>query len=248
MPQLQAYHRPETVAEALELLTREGVSTAVLAGGTRLVPRLESTVEEVVDLQAAGLDQIEEDEGRLTLGAMVRLQAVVDAEAVPALLRDLARRAGPNTFRNQETVGGTIVTADPESEFLAGLLAHEAAVTVQSRSGSQTLPLSEFLQDVEAGLQGGLLTGVTVTTGGETAHARVARTPADTPIVAAVARREGGELSLALCGVAATPVPVAPDEVDNLDPPADFRGSSEYRKAMARLLTQRVIQELGLGA
>lgn len=247
MPQLNAYHRPETVADALELLNREGVHTTVLAGGTRLVPTLAAEGEEVVDLQATGLDQIEQPGDRLLLGAMVRLQAIVENETLPALLRETARRAGPNTFRNQETVGGTVVSAGPESEFLAALLVYQAEVTIQTQAATQILPLADFLRDVEAGLQGGLLTSVSLATAGETAHERVARTPEDSPIVAAVARRAASDTYLALCGVAPTPILVSSDELDTLEPPADFRGSSDYRKEMARVLSARVMKNLEIG-
>ena len=75
----------------------------------------------------------------------------------------------------------------------------------------------------------------------------MARTPADAPIVAAVARRTPDQQTLlALCGVAQTPVLVDPDDVaDSIDPPGDFRGSAEYRRAMALTLTQRVLEEIG---
>jgi CO/xanthine dehydrogenase FAD-binding subunit len=248
MPKLQAYHRPETVAQALKLLHRKGVHTTVLGGGTRLVPALSGQVDEVVDLQAIGLDQIVEANDRLTLGAMVRLQSIVENDGLPKLLRTTARRAGPNTFRNQETVGGTIVAVDSESEFLAALLVYEAEITVQTLDGNRTLPLAEFLDDVEAALGRGLLTAVSLTTGGETAHARVARTPQDTPIVAAVARRTAADSHLALCGVGSTPLLLSAEELDTLQPPADFRGSSEYRKEMARVLTARVLARLDSGA
>lgn len=244
MPQLKAYHRPETVADALELLNREGVHTTVLAGGTRLVPTLAAAGEEVVDLQATGLDQIEQPGDRLLLGAMVRLQAIVENEKLPALLRETARRAGPNTFRNQETVGGTIVSAGPENEFLAALLVYQAEVTIQTQAATRILPLADFLRDVKAGLQGGLLTAVSLATSGETAHERVARTPEDSPIVAAAARRGPSDTYLALCGVAPTPILVGSDGLDALDPPTDFRGSSDYRKEMARILAKRVMEYL----
>ena len=72
-----------------------------------------------------------------------------------------------------------------------------------------------------------------------------ARTPADTPIVAALGRRtDEGALRLALTGVAATPVLVDADHLDALDPPGDFRGTPAYRRHLAAVLTARVAEEL----
>ena len=199
----------------------------------------------MVDLQALGLDEVRAEGGRLTLGAMVRLQTIVDDDRVPTLVREMAQREGPNTFRNQATVGGVVVGADPESELLAALLVFEAEVTVRTLADVRTLPLVDFLADVRGALAGGILTVVSLATDGVTASERVARTPADKPIVAAVARKDStGRVHLALCGVAATPVLVQPDAVASLNPPADFRGSSEYRREMAVLLVRRVVERL----
>lgn len=244
MAVIQAYHRPRTLNEALQLLARPGLKTAVLAGGTYLNAQSEG-VDEVVDLQALALTGVAREGDQLTLGAMTTLQTVLDAAGAPALLREMARREGPNTFRNQGTVGGAIVCADPESEFLAALLVFEAELTIQTQAGDRTLPLAAFLADAHAALNGGILTWATLATGGETASERLARTPADKPIVAAVGRRTpAGRVLLALCGVAARPILVAPDQLASLDPPADFRGSSEYRREMAMLLAARVLSRL----
>ena len=89
---------------------------------------------------------------------------------------------------------------------------------------------------------------------------KVARTPADAPIVGAVARVQAGEngerfSAVALCGVA--PVPVGQPEVARtydetgdieaaldqlaLDPPDDHWGSREYRAEMARVTARRAL-------
>lgn len=248
MAQLKAYHRPSSVEEALQLLARPQVSTAVVAGGTHLNARLSDSIEEVIDLQAVGLDGVEFNGDRLTLGAMVRIQTLVENSHVPALIRDLAQREGPNTFRNQGTVGGLISAADPDSELLAALLVFEAEVEVRSTGGARRLALPDFLANVSTALDGGLLISVSLAATGQGAAERAARTPADSPIVAAVGRRgKEGQIRLALCGVAKTPILVSPnaDQLKSqLNPPGNFRGSSEYRRQIAVVLARRVIAEL----
>jgi CO/xanthine dehydrogenase FAD-binding subunit len=89
----------------------------------------------------------------------------------------------------------------------------------------------------------GIVTAVAIETGGATSAARTARTPADKPIVVAVARvGADGRRRIALAGVATTPVLV--DEIDDLDPPGDFRGSGQYRRELARVLVSRAIEEV----
>jgi probable selenate reductase FAD-binding subunit len=238
------YRRPGTVAEALALLDRPGA--VVLAGGTRLnrSPRLEPVA--VVDLQDLGLGGIARlGEGMLRVGAMTTLQEVVDDKGVPVALRDAARRAEPSTLRAAATVGGCVASAEPTSELLATLLVHDAQVALAGRDGVETLPLAELLA-APALLAGRIVTALTIDGTGVTAAARVGRTRADRPIVAAVARRTGsGGLRLALTGVARTPVLVDPTlvtAVQDLDPPGDFRGSSEYRRALAATLAARALE------
>jgi probable selenate reductase FAD-binding subunit len=234
---IETYHRPATLEQALSLLETEG--TTVLGGGTSLVAA--GGPSAVVDLQDLGLDSITLDGGRVWIGAMVRLRALVESDLVPAILRDLARREAPNTIRNAATVGGTVATRDPESELVAGLLVHEAEVTIVASGSTRSLAVSEYLHDGPSGI----ITQISLESGGEAAAARTGRTPADRPIVAAVARRgDDGGVRLALTGVASTPLLIDPSDVDDLVPPADFRGSTEYRGHLATVLTARAIAGL----
>lgn len=233
---IQTYHRPETLEEALSLLGSGDV--AVLAGGTSLTS---GAAGEVVDLQDLGLDEVALDGKRLSIGAMVRLRDLVEGDLVPALLRDLARREAPSTIRNAATIGGAVATGDAESELLAGLLVYEAQVTVMTADGSSTYRLADYLPS----LPQGIITEVKVDTDGTGTVARTGRTPADRPIVMAVARRaDDGGTVVALTGVSPTPIVVDPSALLAIEPPADFRGSTEYRSHLAKTLVARVIAEL----
>ncbi|MDM8526985.1 FAD binding domain-containing protein [Anaerolineales bacterium HSG24] len=244
MSQIKNSHRPESIAEALSLLNRSGINTALIAGGTYLTPNMPPEVEELVDLQDVGLDSIDRNNGQVTIGAMTRLQSLVDQADMPPLVQEMAHREGPNTMRNMATIGGVIVGGDWESELLAALLVFEATIILEGADGGQSIPLTDFLADSDSALKGRLLTSVTFPTHGETASERVARTPADTPIVAALVRLESETQHIALCGVADTPILVSQEALSTLNPPADFRGSTEYRKEMAQVLTERVVSGL----
>ena len=236
MTKVNTYYRPESVEEVLRLLQRP--STTLLAGGTQLIARLAEPVD-VVDLQAVGLNQIEVEADSITFGAMVRLQAIVEHADVPELVQQMALREGPNTFRHMGTVGGVVATADPESELYAALLVHEAMVTVQAQAGEARVPLAEFALGERE-----LITAVTLQRHGQTASQRVARTPADKPIVAVVGRRVEERVILAASGVTERPILINTNEIDQLRPAADFRGSSNYRRQMVRVLVERVFTEI----
>lgn len=239
---IRAYHRPVTLDDALSLL--ESGAAAVLAGGT-VINADPAGPPEVVDLQALGLGTLSSEGGTLHIGAMARLQALVDGDRVPPILQDLARREGASTIRNAATVGGTVAAVDPESELLAGLLAYDASVTIARPSGTEEIGLDTLLAD-RSQLEGGVITAITFATDGTAAAERTGRTPTDRPIVVAVARRsEAEDLRVAVTGVAATPVVVDPGNLDTLDPPSDFRGSAEYRNELARILTARAVESVG---
>jgi CO/xanthine dehydrogenase FAD-binding subunit len=120
---------------------------------------------------------------------------------------------------------------------------HDATVRVAGPDGVFSLALTALLAD-RSRLAGRIITAVTIDTGGVTAAVRAGRTPADRAIVAAVVRHTStGELRIALTGVAATPVVIAAiDSIDELRPPGDFRGSSEYRRALAGTHTARALE------
>jgi probable selenate reductase FAD-binding subunit len=240
MATVTAYWRPSSVAQAFELLERPGA--VVLGGGTHLNAGRTDEAIEVVDLQALHLDGIEADSGEsVQIGAMVTLQQLVDCDHLPEVVREAARREQPSTLRAQATIGGCVATGHAESELLATLLVFEAVVQVDGRGGAEELPLEAFLASLPVGAARVVL-GVTIRTDGRAAVARTARTPADRAIVAAAARQTPGGRRLALCGVAATPILVT--SADGLAPAGDFRGSPEYRRALAATLLTRAVEAI----
>ena len=237
------YHRPSTVDEAMTLAAREGA--VILAGGTMLNAAGSMSGGDIIDLQSLDIVGIESVSGGVRIGAMTRLRDLVDSDDVPPLLRELARREGPNTLRNAATVGGTIVGMDPDSELLTGLLAFQAKVTVVHPEITTDHPIEALMADPPL-LEASLVTSVSVPNDGVAAAERTGRTPLDTPIVSAVAHRDrGGKITMAMSGVADRPRLVELDHLDELEPPSDFRGTAEYRRAIGRVVARRVLDEIG---
>jgi len=240
MSSIVAYHRPTSLDEAAGLLTESNRS--ILAGGTTIVPAARadrSTDVEFVDLQGLGLDHVAVLDGRLRIDAMVRLSDLADDARVSALLGDLARRELPSVMRNQATIGGTAVAGSADSVLLAGLLVHDATVEFHD---STVAPLSRVLT---GGTGAGIIVVISVDPSGPGVIMSTGRTPADEPIVAAVARSTSGGVRIALTGVAPTVVEVdSADPTAGLEPPSDFRGSSEYRLDLATTLCRRAMEAL----
>ena len=241
MVKVRAYERPASLEEALVAL--EQSHAVLVGGGTRLTAATGAEPVLVVDLQAAGLEGVRRSgEGTVVLGATTTLEDLAASPELPEVVREAARREQPSSLRTLSTLGGCVASADFESELLATLLAYRATVRLAGRSGTSVTPLADLLSE-PGQLAGRIIAAVEIEADGDGAVARVARTPADRAIVVAVARRDPqGTLLLAFSGVAR--VPVLADDPETLEPPGDFRGSSEYRKAMAETLGARAREAL----
>ncbi len=188
------------------------------------------------------------------------------------ILAEAARRWAGSVQRNRATVGGAVAVATANDPLVVALLACDAQVTLLGRAGTTKIPLREFMAHrVDLLKAPAIIAELTVPWPAQPnsgALAQVARTPADAPIVVAAAtvRRDGDRCSaarLALGGVAAAPLDLC-DVVSALAgqsptdaliaelaahaaaavlPTGDFRGSAEYRRAMAGVLSERALRE-----
>ena len=241
MPRAIAYHRPSTVAEALDLL---GNGCIPLAGGTVLNADDDPTPVSMVDLQALNLSDIATNDDELRLGAMATLHDLATDHQLPSGVAEAARAELPSTLRTLATVGGTVAARNADSVLLAALLVHEAAVEVVGPGGSTTITLPHLLS--EGIPEGSLITAVRIALGGESVRRSTARTPADQPIVSATARQTQDGTWVAVTGVADHPVLVDPENPTvGLDPSGDFRGSRDYRCRLAEVLTARAVAAVG---
>ncbi len=259
---LAEYHRPKTLDGALDLLADRTARRVPLAGGTHLVGALETRqrrdVDGVVDLAALELSYIRQSDSSLRVGAMTTLTELVEhpqcADLAAGILPATARFEGPQNLRNAATVGGLVALAEPDSELFAALLALNASVVAVDKDGNEShRMLEDFTISNPRTSQGPMLiTGIQLPlVHAKTGHARIARSPMDRCIVAAVAvAAANGDLSrsgtssgrnrvettrTALCGVGSRPQiaggPVLPT--------SDYKGSGEYRLAMAEVVGRR---------
>lgn len=145
------YHRPRTMEEAFQLTAEFGQDCAFLAGGTELLPDYRRGREEAGHLvslrDVPGLTEIRRDNGTLKIGAMVRLQDIVDSpevrEAFPVLASACATIGG-SQVRHQGTIGGNFCRAVPCADTPPACIVGGATVCLMSANGERRLDAVEF--------------------------------------------------------------------------------------------------------
>jgi aerobic carbon-monoxide dehydrogenase medium subunit len=221
-----AYHRADSLDQALALLDQHGDEARLLAGGQSLVPMLNLRIARfghLVDINPLrDLDCAREADGVLEIGALTRHVTLERSDLVRRLcpiLTSAARTIGHVAIRERGTLGGSLALADPAAELplIATLL--DAELEVASAGGRRRLRARDFFVGV-------LTTALepnealvcarfpTLVRGeGFGLHA-LSRRAGDFALVnaAATARLDAGRIAqvrLALGGVGATPVALA---------------------------------------
>ncbi|MGZ8630354.1 MAG: FAD binding domain-containing protein [Actinomycetota bacterium] len=152
LPSSFEYHRPTTIDEVLDLLASLGDDAKVLAGGQSLIPMMKlrfAAPEHLVDINRIdGLDGIEEVDGELHIGALVRHNQLVGSELIRSkypMIAAAAPQIADPLVRNLGTIGGSLAHCDPSGDLGAVMLAANARVVLKSKDAEREVPVTEFL-------------------------------------------------------------------------------------------------------
>jgi CO/xanthine dehydrogenase FAD-binding subunit len=248
---ITAYLRPQTLDEALTLLTQP--DTVPLGGGTLLSHGSPDPVR-AVDLQLLGLDSVDKNGNNLEIGATAALQSLLESDHCPEAMRLAMKLEAPLNIRNAATAAGTLVACDGRSTFVTVLLATDAKVEQaffdHSKAEYRVSNLGDFLPLRPRGL----ITKISMPLNVKLAFETVARTPSDKPIVCvAVAGWGSGRMRMAVGGYGKSPM-LAMDGTSSDDlvtaaknafhEAEDDWGSAEYRMDVAATLAKRCLEAL----
>src|SRR3989441_11016818 len=142
---------PGSVPEALDMLASDGAAVPI-AGGTDLLVhwpvRVEVHERTYVDLSRLdSLKPLHWTEDELMLGGLTTYWDVIldaRARAELPLLVDAARQVGAIQIQARGTWAGNIVNASPAADCVPVLMAYDAVVVLESRSGREEVPLDRF--------------------------------------------------------------------------------------------------------
>lgn len=150
---LENYYKPETMKQAVDLLSKFGKTAKVIAGGTDILPKRQcgvqfDTITHLIDISNLGLNYIKESKGNLCIGASTDINSLATASIFNSnpyyALIEAAKAHSTNTIRNQATVGGNLCNASPCADLALPLLTLSASVVIAGPKGNHTIQLNSF--------------------------------------------------------------------------------------------------------
>ena len=145
------YVRPSSLDETLNLLAGDPQARLLAGGYNLLLPKNRRGMvgKLLVDLRTLPeLAAMElQPDGNLRIGAMTTIGAIGSNEIVRARFPALAESAelvGDAQVRNRATLGGSLATAEPESDLPALMLALDAQLLLKAPGGTRTVAAEQF--------------------------------------------------------------------------------------------------------
>lgn len=256
------YHKPNSVSEAVALMSNEKDSRPI-AGGLSLLPTMKQRLaapEVLIDLSGiVALKGIEAGAGAITVGAMTRHVDVANSPAVansiPALAQ-LAGGIGDPAVRNRGTIGGSLANNDPAADYPAAALALGATIKTDRRS----INADDFFQGMftTALEQGELITSVEFPAPEKGAYEKFRNPASRYAIVGVYVAKTAGGVRVAVTGASqggvyrhtameqALSANFSPDAIANIVTPSDglngdIHASAEYRAHLVGVMAKRAV-------
>ncbi len=258
------FHRPQTLRQAANLLTKND-EAKLLAGGHTLLPTMKLRLAgppQIVDLSLVeGLAGIEQSGRSITIGAMTRHNDVSNSpvvqQAIPALAK-LAGMIGDPAVRHMGTIGGSIANNDPNADYPAACLGLGAIIITNKRRIKAddffTGMFSTALEPAE------IITKVSFPIPKKAAYQKFRNQASRFALVGVFVSKRGSEIRVAVTGAGANGVfrvpsfeealkkRFSPKSLEGMSIPADgmnsdIHGSAEYRAHLVGVLARRAVAE-----
>ena len=148
------FEKPNTVEDAVKLLSDSGGTARAMAGGTDLIvmlrvghPRVNPDV--VVDIKSIPeLNELSYDANKgLTVGAAVECYKIYGDDNVNShfsALNDSATLIGGTQIQGRASFGGNLCNAAPSGDSIPNMIAHRAVATIAGPSGTREVPVEDI--------------------------------------------------------------------------------------------------------
>jgi aerobic carbon-monoxide dehydrogenase medium subunit len=258
------FHRPETLRQAVNLLSKNE-DAKLLAGGHTLLPTMKlrlASPPQLIDLsRIEGLAGIAVSGRSIAIGAMTRHADVhtspVVQEAAPVLAK-LAGMIGDPAVRHMGTIGGSIANNDPTADYPAACLGLGATIITNKRR----IPADDFFTGMfSTALEPAeIITKVSFPLPKKAAYQKFRNQASRYALVGVFVAKRGSEIRVAVTGAGANGVfrvaafeealkkRFSPKSLEGLTVPADglngdIHGSAEYRAHLIGVLARRAVAE-----
>lgn len=152
-----AYHRPNSVNEAVGLLASLGEDARPIAGGHSLIPLMKlrlAAPSNLVDLGGIkDLKGIRAEGNDIVIGATVTQAEVIASELLASkvpILRETSLQIADPQVRYLGTMGGNVANGDPGNDMPAVMIALNATYHVAGKSGERKVQARLFYKGVYA--------------------------------------------------------------------------------------------------
>jgi len=258
------YHRPESLAHALELLS--GLEDAkLIAGGQSLGPMMNMRLvqpAELIDLNSVpGLDLITEKDDFLEIGALARHHAVSNSSSVKTccpLLAEAAGTIGHYAIRSRGTLGGSLAHADPAAQLPLVAATLGAQIVVNGKRGERRIAAKDFFVSMmSTALEPDEIVVCArfpkAAAGDRHAYLQFSRRTGDFAIVAVACTLQDRKLRIGVGGAEDKPLVLdglnpaeEPDAIarkarEAVDPAENPRVPALYRKELVEVLVKRAV-------
>jgi aerobic carbon-monoxide dehydrogenase medium subunit len=258
------YERPQTLRQAVNLLTKNA-DAKLLAGGHTLLPTMKLRLASppvLIDLsRIEGLSGIEVSGRSIAIGAMTRhadVHSSPDVQQAAPVLAKLAGMIGDPAVRHMGTIGGSIANNDPTADYPAACLGLGATIITNKRRIAAddffTGMFSTALEPAE------IITKVSFPLPKKAAYQKFRNQASRYALVGVFVAKRGGDIRVAVTGAGANGVfrvsafeqglkkRFAPKSLEGLSVPADglnsdIHGSAEYRAHLIGVLARRAVAE-----
>ena len=259
------YHRPASLADALELLSKLE-DAKLIAGGQSLAPMINMrlvTPAQLIDLNGIpGMDTIREFPDHLEIGALARHHQLASSLLVKKhcpLLAEAAGAIGHYAIRARGSLGGSLAHADPAAQLPLVAATLGAEIAIAGKRGERRMAARDFFVSLMSTVlePDEIIVAARfpkAAPGARHAYMQFARRTGDFAIVAVAAVLDGNRLRIGIGG--AEDKPLVFEDFDSIEPasaakavanrvnPAENpRVSSLFRKELVQVLTRRAVQK-----
>jgi carbon-monoxide dehydrogenase medium subunit len=256
------YHRPTTVRQAVNLLTKDP-EAKLLAGGHSILPVMKLRLAKptaLIDMgKIEGLSGIELKGRSIVIGALTRHHEVANSQVVKdalPVLAEVAGMIGDPAVRHRGTLGGSLANNDPNADYPAAALGLGATIITSKRR----IPADEFFKGLfETALEPNeVITKVSFPLAKKAAYQKFKHPASGFALVGVFVSKRGSDIRVAVTGAGANGVfrvksfeealkkRFAPKSIEGMSIPADgmnsdIHGSAEYRAHLVGVMARRAL-------